>query len=271
MAIKSNLDTGTISSYSREFVLPSGGILYRKGKAEFPNSVVVEPFSFSVEGIMTTNLHYYEKLQLVAERVVTNFPKDFDFGKLLIADVVAIMTLARGLTYGETYRFSTTCPACEAGEQHTIKIPDELPVKNWNYTSAADLEANTMIELPRIKDKIALRFLTLSEEKELTQAAAATRKQISEDAAARTGFGDLTISRIARRIKTVNGTVPDNLTEAVAYVRRITGPDMVALNDGLDAAECGIDFTYLIECAKCKYQYSHKVPMAMDFFRRWGR
>jgi hypothetical protein len=209
-------------------------------------------------------------MQMVAERVVTNFPKKFDFADLLSADLIVILTLARGITYGETYKFSSTCPLCATTEKHTIKIPDELPVKNWNFKDAAALNAASMVELPRIKDKIGIRYLTLGEEAELTASTQATKKQMSEEAAAAGSFGDLKILRVARRIETVNGTKPDNVAEAVAYVKRINGPDMVALDEALDQAECGLDFTYEIECAGCQGHYFHRVPLAMDFFRRWS-
>ncbi len=270
MAIKSNLDTNTVSAFTREFRLPSGGILYRTKIKDFPETVIVEPFSFTTEGIMATNLHFYKKMQMVAERVVTNFPKKFNFADLLTADLIVILTLARGITYGETYKFSSTCPACATPEKHTIKIPDELPVKNWEFKDQAALLSASTVELPRIKDKIGLRFLTLGEEMELGASTNAVKKQMSEEAAAEGGFGDLKILRIARRIETVNGTRPDNVAEAVSYVKRITGPDMVALDEGMDKAECGLDFTYEIECAGCAAHYFHRVPLAMDFFRRWS-
>jgi len=270
MAIKSNLDTGTISSHTREFRLPSGGILYRTKHRDFPETVIVEPFSYSIEGIMATNLHFYAKLQMVAERVTKNFPVKFDFSNLLTADLVVILTLARGLTYGEVYHFSSTCPSCDALEKHSVKIPDELPVKNWNYKNVAELMAASVIDLPHIRDKVALRFLTLAEEKEMTESTAAVRKQMSEEAAATGGYGDLKILRVAKRIDAVNGGKPDSISEAIAYVKRINGPDMVALDEGMNAAECGIDFAYDIQCPKCHHQYRHRVPMAMDFFRRWS-
>ncbi len=270
MAIKSNLDNNTVSPFTREFRLPSGGLLYRAKHKSFPETVIVEPFSFTVEGIMATNLHFYKKLQMVAERVVTNFPKNFNFAELLTADLIVILTLARGITYGETYRFTSTCPACKTPEKHTIKIPDELPVKNWEYKDTAALMSASVVDLPRIKDRIGLRFLTLNEEQELLTSTNATKKQMSEEAAAEGSFGDIKILRVARRIDTVNGTKPDNVAEAVAYVKRINGPDMVALDEALNAAECGLDFTYEIECAGCAAHYFHSVPLAMDFFRRWA-
>lgn len=271
MPIQTNLDSKKVEAQTREYRLPSGGIPYRAKHPDFPGTVVVSPFSFETQGILTTNLNLFQKYRLLVSRIVGNFPAGFDYGDLLVEDAVMVLVLARGLTYGEHYPFTTTCPECGKLEKHEVKVPDSLPVRNWDDADAAALEKRCVVTLPRCRDKVGIRMLSLSEEESIYSSMKATRKQLSDASAAAVGtVGNDSVTTIARQIRTVNGGTPDSVAEAAAYVRRITGADMVALQDALKAFSCGIDFSWTITCPDCGHQYPHAMARSMEFFRRYG-
>lgn len=267
MAIKTNLNGNALSASTREYRLPSGGVTYRDKFPTFPDTIIITPYSYRTEGVLSTNLTYFKKLAIISGMVVQNFPEGFDPANLLNADVVTILAIARGLTYGEVYKFSSLCDNCGHKEPHTVKVPDDLQVKTWSHKTMAALVKESTILLPHCKDKVAIGFLTLKDEDEIISGAAAVRKQVTDTAAALTSYGDQQIRRVAQRIVSVNTTTPDNLDEAINYVGKISGADMVALNKALVDLEPGLDFDWRIRCEKCSHEYVAEVPMAMQFFR----
>jgi len=269
MALKSNLFTVAGLAQVREFRLPSGGLPYRERFPDFPSTVIIQPYSFQTEGILVTNLQFLDKLRMVAEKVVTNFPDGFDFRELLSSDLVTILTLARALTYGEKYKFSSTCPACGTVEKHELKIPDDLPVRNWNQETMDQVRSETTITLPVCRDKISLHFMTVEEEKALGESLAGTRKQMSDAALAASGLGNPKLIRTARKIATVNETRADTPEEMLEYLKKVQGADMVALLEGIKDAEPGLNFTWDMVCpvAACATEYKEEMATSMEFFR----
>lgn len=267
MALKSNWDQGAVSALTREFVLPSGGLLYPQ---PFPSTVIITPYSYRTEGILGTNLTYYHKLSRICQCVVSNFPASFEAQGLLLADALAIIAIARGLTYGESYTFSAECPECDHLEKVAVKVPEEIPIKNWNFTSKDELvKALMKFKLPHCKDVLELRPLTLQDEHEIYEAVRRKAAKMSDEARAVSGAGNQGAIRMARRIVSVNGGTPSDLDEAVAYVKTaIVGPDMIALEDHVEDMDCGIKFRWDMICEACGASYEAAMPLMMEFFRR---
>lgn len=265
MSFKSNAKA--VPAQSREFVLPSRGLAYKRKCPDFPQNVIVVPYSYNTEAVLSTNMSYLHKLAAIAGQVISNVPKGFDVRDLLSADLVAVMTLARGLTYGETYKFTTVCPECSEPESHSVKVPDDIGTKSWDYPDFETMEADMVVLLPHVKDRVVFRHLTIADEIAIETSVRATSKQVTDEARLKTGLGRPEILRPAYRIVSVGGGVPDSMQESIEYVAALRGIDKVALDKAMEEKGCGLVFGWNISCPKCQATYPVEVPMALDFFR----
>lgn len=267
MALRTNLDS--IPPTVQEYKLPSGGVTYRDKYPKFPATIKVKPFSFAVEAILNTNLHFHEKYRRIVEQVA-EFPAGFELNDLLQADQMVILALARGLTYGDTYEFTTVCTACNTAELHTMKVPEELPVRNWSFKDQKELEKHCTVELP-CKDKLLLRMMTLADftpKVELKASESSAKLVRGGSLAALPEDGVDYLRDIARQIVSVNHTTADSEAEMMQYLLRLPGPDKEVLKDFRRDFQCGIDYNLKIACNDCGAVYQSALPIASSFFRR---
>jgi hypothetical protein len=258
MAIKSN--ASKVPPKSMEYKLPSGGLLYEKSDdaEDFPDKVTVHPFDFVTESILLSNMTSTDKSLRILE-AVADFPKGFDARNLLVADEYVILAIARALTYGETYKFATICPnpSCSHEEAHNMLIPDELPIKVWSKKDVSNLH----VQLPNIKDRVDLRFLTVGDE-------VIIQKQAEQRESLREGFDVKYLRKMAMHIRAVNNEEIADYSEAEEYLRNnVKGADMVAFKEAILEKSCGIIPNWDIECDKCGKQYISSIPIVRHFFR----
>lgn len=289
--LKTNLDV--IQPDFTEFKLPSGGVFYRKEFPDFPATAQIRAFSFVTEAVLATNLSIQEKMARATKDVVLNFPAGFNVDQLLEADQMVIMALARGQTYGEVYTFATICPACGMRETHDMKIPEQLPVKNWAYNTYEEMLAGSEIKLPVSGDLLRIRHRTVGYAKQrevevkvdvevpesdkpkkksggsaIVKATVAPPQPSALDDLPKDAIEHLNM--MARNVEMVNGTSADTQLEMVQYLVRLPGRDRVAFGDFLDKAACGIDYNVAVKCDgdKCGNQFTAFLPITGAFFRR---
>ncbi len=293
--IRSNVET--VPPEFTEFALPSGGLPYRVKFPDFPVIARVGSFTFKDEAILTTNMGLLDKMSWITKSVFQNLPAGFDIDDLIDEDQMVIMALARGQTYGESYAFSTLCGNCGHREAHEMKIPDQLPVRNWKFKTLEELEAHLTTQLPKTKDVVRLRNMTVGitkrrakeDEAETNPDTAAPEaadqprktpgksvivKKVDPAASAKVVLAELPkeavnwLTGFAWRIESVNGTTPDSVQEAAEYLLKLSGPDRIALQGHRDKSACGIDYDIPIRCDKCKNQFTAFLPIGSSFFRR---
>jgi hypothetical protein len=264
MAIKTNLDTAAISYPEFETGLPSGGWAYRTKETGFPEKIIVMPYSWETQGILTTNLSASDKLKRVASMVVKGLPEGFSTDSLLTSDQYYILAIARSLTYGENYKFQADCNKCGHKEKISVKVPNELPVRSWEFKNQAEFQKYLTITLPVCKDSIVLKYPSIFDDMEVGRINRLNRvaKKLEED------DEKALINRIAVHIKSVNNSTPDTFDEVSGYVSRIMGADMAFLQDQIDEKNCGITYSWDVECDKCSNQYEVRIPIQQHFFRR---
>lgn len=287
--IRSNVDA--LPPEFTEFALPSGGLPYQSEFPAFPKIARIGSFTFKTEAILATNMEVMDKMSWITKEVFQNIPSGFSIDNLLEEDQMVIMALARGQTYGEVYNFATLCPSCGFRETHEMKIPDQLPVRNWKFTSIEGLEKHLTITLPVTKDVVRIRHMTVGVVKQRAKDAASKNpeeataegeppKKSGKSAIVKAqptskslleGLPDDSLDYLkgfAWRIESVNGTSPDSVQEAMEYLVRLPGKDRVALQDHRDASACGIDYNIPVKCDKCGNQYAAFLPIGSSFFRR---
>ena len=239
------------------FKLPSAGRLYGDN---FPETLEIQAFGFAVEDVLTQSIPALKKFLKITDDVVKNLPERFNRELFLAGDVFAIVAVARGLTYGQDYRFKVVCPECDTPEIVTIKVPAELPIISWEGKSLAELQESWTVLLPIARDSVKVRPLTIAEELSVSDS---IRVAAASGSDASSG-----VYTMAAHIREVNGGAPDTLMEAVSYVRKLRGDDMTALQQVVADCSPGIKIKYDMLCDKCSNKYSTSIPLSADFFRR---
>lgn len=257
MAFKTNLDVRDLTP-SMEYKLPSAGIPYLAKYPDFPETVVIKPFSMATEAYLMGNATAVDKMQYITS-AVAKFPNGFDLNDLLVSDEYLILAIARALTYGEKYSFRCQCPSCGYSSIEDVIVPDNLPVKVWSRDTPPKCE----ILLPVSKDMIEVKWLTIKDDREISKFIKQT-ESIGASGNVNNGW----VRRTAYHLKSVNGGEPDNMMDAEAYMKRLPGPDVVAFNDLIEQNGCGIKYDWWIKCDKCSFLYDRSVPITSDFFRR---
>lgn len=268
MKLKTNL--GKVTAPVQEYRLPSGGLMYQLGGGkEFPGVIQISPFGFTTESVLVSNLSSSDKMSKIVKDICT-LPEGFEPRQLLLADQYFILAVARALTYGEDYVFSSKCPSCGFKEKHTLKVPDQIPTRLWTKDPEAVRPDEVLLlsslhcRLPVAGDVIDFRFLTAEDNENSLKYAEEKRKlEPSQDHAF--------LRRIAMHIRAVNGT-PISASDwhdlEEDYIKKIRGQDMVALRDGIEKMSCGFITDWAIECDNCGHPYTAYIPVTNNFFRR---
>lgn len=271
MKLKTNLDK--ISPKVAEYKLPSGGLFYTlekkdaEGSDKFPNTIKIKPYGFEMEAILVTNLPSTTKMVEIIKSVA-ELPNGFDPQDLFVSDQHMILAIARALTYGEKYNFSSTCPECGYVEKHSLTVPDEVPCKMWveeekkNDPSLVPISRFTF-RLPVCQDTVEIKYLTIRDNEKANSYAEAKKEIVrSHDA----GY----IRRVTMHIKSINGeTVGQNDLDLVErdFIMKLRGHDFAELKRQIDANSCGIIQNWDIACNKCGHKYSAYIPILNNFFR----
>jgi len=265
MPIKTNLDQNSVTPPLMVQRLPSMGWPYRDEFPEFGDEVTIKPLSFNTHAILVTNLTSEEKMEAIVTEVA-QFSAPIQASKLLIQDQYFILAVARSLTFGDQYSFSSVCqnPRCGHIETARIKVPDEVPIKWWSFKTRAEWEKHMTVVLPLCKDKIILTYPTGASTKLHETATEAAMAAFPSDPQGRLAY----LNRVASQIVSVNGGKPTDLSEARNYLSRLVGADYDALETAIDNNRCGITFVYQIKCDKCRMVYETDIPIRDHFFRR---
>jgi hypothetical protein len=233
----------------------------------FPPTIKIQPYGFITEAILVSTLSSSEKMVNIIKDVAT-LPPGFDPYDLFIADQHMILAIARSLTYGEKYNFSSSCPTCGFEEKHSLKVPDEIPCRIWtdkevekDNTAYVNINRFT-IRLPECKDTLELKFPIIKDNDRVNKYGEEKKKLVA-------GYDPSHTRRLSLHIKSVNGEQVDDIDQLEReFVMKLRGPDMVYLKDQIDALSCGIIQNWDIKCGKCSASYRAYIPLLTSFFRR---
>jgi hypothetical protein len=274
--ISTNLDSAKYTPRTLEVKLPSRGVLYGPS---FPSSVVVGAFGWSTHAHLNTNQEGGKKmLSIIDSGIIKNFPSEFNVKNMLMADALLIFAVARALTFSETYKFSTTCPACGFNMVGEIKVPDNLPVRVWEYNSAEEVEKACNVTLTGCKDRIGYGFSTFATDLGRNSLLVGLKAAIKDapDSKQLKQFDDgglIYMINSATQIRSINGDKIDTMSlEGVIavskYLMALDGPDVELLKDAMSENEPGIRTQVPMQCDDCSHVYQSALPLASDFFRR---
>ena len=240
----------------KEFILPSGG--YKYGGKIPGGKIKIHSFNFDVEQILAGEGDGLLKMSQVTP-LIADLPEGLTVGDLLSADQYYMVLASRAMSFGDEYGFSTTCTACGKKERHMFILPDGMPVVRFKE----DFKEPFVFELPNCKDSVAIRFLTVNDDLSINQYAKQREANISDPGDPGYKF------RLAKHIVSVNGTVPDNIDDAINYVSSLDGKDPLVFRSTIEENQPGVVSLLTIICPKddCREKYEVPFRMTSEFFR----
>jgi len=254
MAIKSNKQGPRAG---KEFILPSGGYPY-KGKLP-EGRITVYAFNFDAEQVLAGDGDGASKMNGVIP-YICNLPEGLEVSDLLAPDQFYILLAARSLSFGASYSFSTSCPACDKPEKHTFTLPEGLPINRVEES----FEGYHTFTLPDSQDVVKVRFLTVGDD--LSVDAAAKQFKMNARDPGDPGYK----FRLAKHVVSVNDGLPESLQEVVAYLSELDGKDPQVFKREIETNQPGVPPLLTIQCPSCSEQYEIPFKMTQEFFRpKW--
>ena len=258
MAIKTNMTSLTPRRqvYKKTITLMSHG--YNNPKAWPDGQLTVYPWDSAVDNFLldASRRNPTEALfELLAHVCDLNGGSVDDF----VADEVNVVLLvSRALASDNVLVYTSHCPYCNQERREHIQVPDELEKIAEKSSGYPGFD---VITLPVCKDEIAIRPLTVKDEKLLARRTAEEQAKIY----------DLEMRHILP-IVTVNNTKPDILDELILYYRALHPADLKHLGDQERALSPHLNslITHTCENPICRRVFQHLLSFSEEFFRSTG-
>lgn len=222
-----------------------------------PEEVTIRPMSTLEEKLLYTSrdVSFIEKI--VKQCVVK--PENLNIEKLHPNDVIYLLFMIRELTFGPEYLQSAVCQNCGLKQDMEINITDMV----YNILDVDNLESLLTVELPKCKDTVHLKLLSVGDSNEITKSI----KRIVKNNKIDDEEGYSFIYRFARMIEKINDEEPKDTKEAIEYLSRLHMVDFAAIKDALDKIKIGIDTTLYYDCKKCHEEVEVIGAIVPEFFR----
>jgi hypothetical protein len=161
--------------------------------------------------------------------------------ELLSMDKMFLLMKVREVSYGDTYDFNITCPACETDIKTSLNLSEHL-----NMTQVPDeLEDPRKVKLPKLGVEAEVRFPRSREEVFLTDS-------------------DEIYKNMYRFVVSINGnTDPVFVSKAL---KRMHLQDIKKLIAEINKGEYGVNPRFIFECPECGNNETMAIPMDVSFF-----
>lgn len=263
-------------------ILPSRGLYYNGLIPE--GKVKVKPMNINTEKIMSTGrlVQSGQSLDFVFKHHI-QFPNAFDPANLLVGDWTYLFFVLRGVSYGNIYEFSFTCPNEDCGKVSFQKY--DLNNINQTINWAKHTSEPMKISLPYFSEItgrdvcVEARYLRWGDLKEIRKRSHAM--EVLEGKAVRNAkTGDRMSGE--SRIESFDDSIEHNLNLAIIsvngvrdpmkiseFVKRLHAKDIAVIRNFLDDAP-GIDTDIIITCPQCNQEVKTTLPFTVEFFRPKG-
>jgi hypothetical protein len=260
-----------------ECVLPSKGLYYG-----WPDGVVkVKAMGQVAEKVLATQRLAQSGQSLdYLFKECCRFPGDFDPANLLLGDRTFLLYFLRGVTHGNEYEFSLTCPNtdCAVQSMHTYDLNQLASTVVW---ANEDLGSEPFkIVLPYLTKTtgrdvwVSLRYLRASDANDILNKRKTKRSQVAKPAKrnpfvkrreSETEYDDAVTENLEKVIVNVMG-VTDYYT-IKSFVERLHAQDTSTIRDWMKDNTPGIDSSIEISCPECGNDFTVDMPITADFFR----
>jgi hypothetical protein len=256
MPIKTNLKSlaPRREQYRKEITLLSHG--YTNPKAWPDGRITVYPWDNEIDQWLVDNARRLSKMDLFYGLVAKCCNLNGGSVDDLIADeVTTILLVSKALASDCIIQYTSVCPHCGNKTEEQIKVPDELEKIG---EKSAGYPGYDLITLPIVKDVVAIRPLTVRDEKEIFNRPEHSKRL----------YSDIEI-RTLLRVVHVNETKPDTLDELVTWYRALHATDAKFLErqGQLITPHLNTDIVHVCEDPACGREFKHTLTFDQDFFR----
>lgn len=224
-------------------------------KSAFPNGdITVYPWDNLIDDWMMENARKYpgtEMMWQLAARLADL--KGVALDDMLSGDIGTILLVARSLRHRNRLKYTPVCSNCgSTNKEESIEVPGELEKLG---EKPADYSGSTVIVLPEVKDEVAIRPLTVRDERAIAK------------------FDDPTL-RISKRtlricthiVNVGGGTGP--LKELVQYYEALAPLDQTFLEEEADKINPQLSPIVKHQCDACSRNFTMVLPIDQpEFFR----
>lgn len=258
-----------------ECCLPSKGLYYG-----WPDGVVqVKAMGQTAEKVLAT-----QRLAATGQSIdylfkeCCRFPNGFDPVDLLLGDRVYLLYFLRGITYGNLYEFSVTCPDanCAVMSMHTYDLNE---LNSTVIPADPDLGPEPFkIHLPYMSNMtgadvwVEIRYLRagdanaiLSKRKNTKSIAKSTKRNPFDRKNKVEELDEAVTENLEKVIVSVLGST--DTFKIKAFVQRLHAQDTSAIREWMKDNTPGIDSSIQIECPSCNQEFSIELPITDTFFR----
>jgi hypothetical protein len=248
-------------AYKREITLLSHG--YTNPKAWPDGKLTVYPWDNAIDQWLLDNLKKLTKPDLVYGllrnccdlRGGDTAKVEDIIGKFVADEINVVLLVSRALTTDGVVSYTAVCPHCGAKKAEKIKVPDELEKVG---EKTMDYAGSDSVTLPDVADIVALRPLTVDDEKVIASRTEELRRATPD--------GEL---RTVMRVVTINETKPDTLAELILWFRALSPKDAKFLEEQgrLITPHLNTMVPHICDEPECGKKFNFPLNFDQDFFR----
>jgi hypothetical protein len=183
--------------------------------------------------------------------------KSINVGEMLVGDRNALMISIRVTGYGSEYKTSFNCPHCSHLNKASVDLSN-LPIKFLDLKPTKTGENSFEYELPVTKKKVLFKFMSVSDEKELTASREAMTKHFDLE------VENNVTANLEKQIIAIDGITDKNKIKH--FVKYMPAFDSRSLRKYVKENEPGIKMQYDLVCSECSGASSVLVQMSREFF-----
>ena len=237
--------------------LPSNGVVYPvESSLHGKETVEIRSMTAREEDILTSRA-LIKKGTVITELIKSCLiDKSIDVNEMIAGDRNAIMTALRVTGYGAEYKVEVDCPACTERSKQDFNLT-ELPIKRLAVAPVAEGANVFEFNLPITKKSIRFKFLTGTDEEEIT---------VTMERKKKTGLQgeNLVTTRLKHALVSVEGIT--DKTKLGMFIRNMPARDSLSLRKYIDTNEPGIDMKAWMECPHCLESSEVRLPLGASFF-----
>lgn len=273
-----------------ECQLPSRGIYY--GWQD--GTIMVRAMNQTAEKVLTTQRLAQSGQSIdYLFRECCKFPDGFDALDLLLGDRVFLLYFIRGITYGNLYEFSVTCPhpACGTSNTHIYDLNNLAQTIIWaNPALGAEPFRVTLPYLSKVTNRefwVGVKLLRAKDANEILN-----KRKLKKKVFARPGGSVRTnplkygkgagkgAPAAGQTAQELDDTISDNLEKIIVsvmgrgdvftirnFIGKLHSRDTTAVREWLRDNTPGIDNTVEVTCPDCGNEFKVELPITENFFR----
>jgi len=260
-------DQSTATTNTLDFVvptdfveLPSGGIFYPVGHSlHGQQQIEIRHMTAKEEDILTSQTLI--KKGIAVDKMIQSIllDKRINVDTILTCDRSAIMVAARITGYGDDYKFSVNCPACEKKDDIAYQLSSSKinSGKNHEEGEVEYLDDGTfIITLPKTGYRVQMRLLTGKDERTLFEINDNRKRKNLLEAAA--------TDQLRMSIVSVNGVSDQQTLDR--FISTVRAMDAKLLRTMYKKVSPALLMQHDFSCSSCAYTQEVEVPLTAEFF-----